>query len=72
MKIGFLEDYRLGVVLGESIVDVSSAVAEIPRLGPHGHAGGNRTTPPNQSLLLCATALAPSIIGRHSAILNMS
>jgi 2-keto-4-pentenoate hydratase/2-oxohepta-3-ene-1,7-dioic acid hydratase in catechol pathway len=34
MKIGFFDDYRLGVILGDSIVDVSSAVAEIPRLGP--------------------------------------
>jgi 2-keto-4-pentenoate hydratase/2-oxohepta-3-ene-1,7-dioic acid hydratase in catechol pathway len=35
MKIGFFDDYRLGVILGNAIVDVSSAVAEIPRLGPH-------------------------------------
>ena len=35
MKIGFFEDYKLGVILGDTIVDVSSAVAEIPRLGPH-------------------------------------
>jgi hypothetical protein len=31
MKIGFFDDYRLGVILGDSIVDVSSAVAEISR-----------------------------------------
>ena len=35
MKIGFFDDYKLGVILGDAIVDVSSAVAEIPRLGPH-------------------------------------
>jgi 2-keto-4-pentenoate hydratase/2-oxohepta-3-ene-1,7-dioic acid hydratase in catechol pathway len=35
MKIGFFDDYKLGVILGDTIVDVSSAVAEIPRLGPH-------------------------------------
>src|SRR5437870_5655917 len=35
MKIGFFEDYKLGVILGDTIVDVSSAVAEIPHLGPH-------------------------------------
>jgi hypothetical protein len=35
VKIGFFDDYRLGVILGDSIVDVSSAVAEIPRLAPH-------------------------------------
>ena len=35
MKIGFFDDYKLGVILGDTIVDASSAVAEIPRLGPH-------------------------------------
>src|SRR6202171_4443280 len=35
MKLGFFDDYKLGVILGDTIVDVSSAVAEIPRLGPH-------------------------------------
>ena len=35
MKIGFFDDYKLGVILGEAIVDVSAAVADIPRLGPH-------------------------------------
>ena len=35
MRIGFFDDYKLGVVLGDTIVDVSAAVAEIPRLGPH-------------------------------------
>jgi 2-keto-4-pentenoate hydratase/2-oxohepta-3-ene-1,7-dioic acid hydratase in catechol pathway len=35
MKIGFFDDYILGVILGDTIVDASSAVAEIPRLGPH-------------------------------------
>jgi 2-keto-4-pentenoate hydratase/2-oxohepta-3-ene-1,7-dioic acid hydratase in catechol pathway len=35
MRIGFFEDYKLGVILGETIVDVSSAAADIPSLGPH-------------------------------------
>ena len=35
MKIGFFEDYQLGVIRGEAIVDVSSAVTDIPHLGPH-------------------------------------
>jgi 2-keto-4-pentenoate hydratase/2-oxohepta-3-ene-1,7-dioic acid hydratase in catechol pathway len=35
MRIGFFDDYKLCVVLGDTIVDVSAAVAEIPRLGPH-------------------------------------
>jgi 2-keto-4-pentenoate hydratase/2-oxohepta-3-ene-1,7-dioic acid hydratase in catechol pathway len=35
LKRRFFEDYKLGVVLGETIVDVSSAADDIPRLGPH-------------------------------------
>jgi 2-keto-4-pentenoate hydratase/2-oxohepta-3-ene-1,7-dioic acid hydratase in catechol pathway len=35
MRIGFFEDYKLGVILGETIVDVSAVTADIPRLGPH-------------------------------------
>jgi 2-keto-4-pentenoate hydratase/2-oxohepta-3-ene-1,7-dioic acid hydratase in catechol pathway len=35
MKIGFFDDYKLGVVTSEGIIDVSSVVTDIPRLGPH-------------------------------------
>jgi 2-keto-4-pentenoate hydratase/2-oxohepta-3-ene-1,7-dioic acid hydratase in catechol pathway len=35
MKIGFFDDYKLGVIQGETIIDVSPVVADIPRLGPH-------------------------------------
>jgi 2-keto-4-pentenoate hydratase/2-oxohepta-3-ene-1,7-dioic acid hydratase in catechol pathway len=35
MKIGFFDDFRLGVVRGDAIVDVASAVSDIPRVGPH-------------------------------------
>jgi 2-keto-4-pentenoate hydratase/2-oxohepta-3-ene-1,7-dioic acid hydratase in catechol pathway len=35
MKLAFFDDYKLGVVKGENIVDVSSAVRDIPHLGPH-------------------------------------
>jgi len=35
MKIGFFDDYKLGVIQGEAIIDVSAAVADIPRMGPH-------------------------------------
>jgi 2-keto-4-pentenoate hydratase/2-oxohepta-3-ene-1,7-dioic acid hydratase in catechol pathway len=35
MKIGFFDDFRLGVVKGDTIVDVASAVSDIPRVGPH-------------------------------------
>ena len=35
MKLAFFDDYKLGVVKGDRIVDVSSAVRDIPHLGPH-------------------------------------
>jgi 2-keto-4-pentenoate hydratase/2-oxohepta-3-ene-1,7-dioic acid hydratase in catechol pathway len=35
MKIGFFDDYKLGVIIGEGIVDISSSLPEIPRAGPH-------------------------------------
>ncbi len=34
MKLTFFDDFKLGVVKGDSIVDVSAAVADIPRTGP--------------------------------------
>ena len=34
MKICFFDDFKLGVVNGDSVVDVSDAVKDIPRLGP--------------------------------------
>jgi 2-keto-4-pentenoate hydratase/2-oxohepta-3-ene-1,7-dioic acid hydratase in catechol pathway len=35
MKIGYFDDYRLGIVTGDSVVDVSAVVQDIPHLGPH-------------------------------------
>ncbi len=35
MKLAFFDDYKLGVVKGDNIVDVTSAVRDIPHLGPH-------------------------------------
>ena len=35
MKLGFFDDYRLGVVNGTSIVDVTDAVKTVPHIGPH-------------------------------------
>src|SRR6478736_276629 len=35
MKLAFFDDYKLGVIKGDNIVDVSSAVRDIPHLGPH-------------------------------------
>ena len=34
MKLAFFDDFKLGVVAGESVVDVSAAVADIPRAHP--------------------------------------
>jgi 2-keto-4-pentenoate hydratase/2-oxohepta-3-ene-1,7-dioic acid hydratase in catechol pathway len=34
MKLAYFDDYKLGVVKGDSIVDVTSAVRDIPHLGP--------------------------------------
>src|ERR1700722_17125324 len=34
MKIAFFDDFRLGVVTGDKIVDVTNVVKDIPRLGP--------------------------------------
>ncbi|MBI3041464.1 MAG: fumarylacetoacetate hydrolase family protein [Betaproteobacteria bacterium] len=35
MKLLFFDDFRLGVLRGEAVVDVSQAVSDIPRVGPH-------------------------------------
>jgi 2-keto-4-pentenoate hydratase/2-oxohepta-3-ene-1,7-dioic acid hydratase in catechol pathway len=35
MKLAFFNDFRLGLVSGDKITDVTSAVADIPHLGPH-------------------------------------
>jgi 2-keto-4-pentenoate hydratase/2-oxohepta-3-ene-1,7-dioic acid hydratase in catechol pathway len=34
MKLAFFDDFKLGVVNGDSVVDVSEAVKDLPRLGP--------------------------------------
>ena len=35
MKITYFNDFILGVVRGDSIIDVMSAVKDVPHLGPH-------------------------------------
>jgi 2-keto-4-pentenoate hydratase/2-oxohepta-3-ene-1,7-dioic acid hydratase in catechol pathway len=35
MKLAFFDDFKLGVVKGDNVVDVSAAVAGVPHLGPH-------------------------------------
>ena len=35
MKLLYFDDFRLGVLDGENVVDVSSHVQDIPHTGPH-------------------------------------
>ena len=35
MKLAFFNDFRLGVVKGDRVVDVTSLVEDIPHIGPH-------------------------------------
>ena len=35
MKIVYFDDYRLGLVRGRDVVDVTDVVKDIPRMGPH-------------------------------------
>src|SRR5438270_12803019 len=35
MKLLFYDDFKLGVVKGDSVIDVSQAVRDIPHTGPH-------------------------------------
>jgi 2-keto-4-pentenoate hydratase/2-oxohepta-3-ene-1,7-dioic acid hydratase in catechol pathway len=35
MKLAFFDDFRLGVVVGSDVVDVSDIVEDIPHMGPH-------------------------------------
>ena len=35
MKLLFFNDFSLGILVGETVVDVSDVVMDIPRLGPH-------------------------------------
>src|SRR5215475_4484857 len=35
MKLAYFDDYKLGVVTGDGVVDVSSVLQDIPHTGPH-------------------------------------
>ena len=35
MKILFFDDFKLGILKGDQVVDVSALVADIPHVGPH-------------------------------------
>src|SRR5580692_1928042 len=34
MKLAFFDDFKLGVVAGDKVVDVTGVVSDLPRLGP--------------------------------------
>ncbi|HEY2988714.1 MAG TPA: fumarylacetoacetate hydrolase, partial [Candidatus Binatia bacterium] len=40
MKLLFFDDFKVGVLKGDSVVDVSQAVREIPHTGPHNLISG--------------------------------
>ncbi|MGH7887914.1 MAG: fumarylacetoacetate hydrolase family protein, partial [Candidatus Binatia bacterium] len=40
MKILFFDDFKLGVVKGDTVVDVSAALRDIPHTGPHNLISG--------------------------------
>ncbi len=40
MKLAYFDDYRLGVVTGDKVVDVSGLVKDIPHTGPHNLISG--------------------------------
>jgi 2-keto-4-pentenoate hydratase/2-oxohepta-3-ene-1,7-dioic acid hydratase in catechol pathway len=40
MKLAYFDDFKLGVVSGDRIADVSAAVQDIPHLGPHDLVSG--------------------------------
>jgi 2-keto-4-pentenoate hydratase/2-oxohepta-3-ene-1,7-dioic acid hydratase in catechol pathway len=40
MKLAYFDDYRLGVVTGDTVVDVSGLVKDVPHTGPHNLISG--------------------------------
>lgn len=40
MKLVFFDEFKLGAVKGDRVVDISSAVRDIPHIGPHDLASG--------------------------------
>ena len=40
MKLAYFDDYRLGIVTGDTVVDVSGLVKDIPHTGPHNLISG--------------------------------
>ena len=40
MKLCYFDDFKLGVVKGDNVVDVSAVVKDIPHTGPHNLISG--------------------------------
>ena len=40
MKLLFFDDFKLGVLKDEAVIDVTSVVADIPHTGPHNLISG--------------------------------
>src|SRR5262249_58913210 len=40
MKLAYFDDYHLGVINGDNVVDVSGLVKDIPHTGPHNLISG--------------------------------
>ena len=40
MKILYFDDFRLGILKGDGVVDVTSVVKDVPHIGPHDLIGG--------------------------------
>src|SRR5262245_38376249 len=40
MKLALFDDFRLGVLHGDAVVDVSRVVGDVPHTGPHDLIGG--------------------------------
>ena len=40
MKLLFFDDFKLGVLKGDAVVDVSDVVRDIPHTGPHNLING--------------------------------
>ena len=51
MKIAFFNDYRMGIVVGSNIVDVTEVVGDIPHLSPSDQLNGLIEQFPQLSLI---------------------
>jgi 2-keto-4-pentenoate hydratase/2-oxohepta-3-ene-1,7-dioic acid hydratase in catechol pathway len=73
MKLLFFDDFKLGVLKGDSIIDVSEVVREIPHTGPHDLISGvierfadyrgalERTTASSEGLAVSSVRIRPPL-----------